>query len=65
MIIFLSISGRGQSRDHLSRVNRQKKTFYIKNKQLEAKTFGKRLNLDKMSKTSHPSETHALIQVSG
>ena len=36
----------------------------MENKQLEAKILGKRLNLEKMSKTSHISETHALIQVS-
>ena len=34
------------------------------NKQLEAKVLGNSLNLERMSKTSHVSKTHALIQVS-
>ena len=33
--------GRGQSRDHLSRVNCQKKIILHKNEQLEAKILGK------------------------
>ena len=55
--------GRGRSRDHLSRVNCQKKNILHINKHLEAKFLGKRLNLEKMFKTSHISQTHALIQV--
>ena len=56
--------GRGESRDHLSRVNFQKKTILHKNILLEAMILGKRLNLRKMSKISLISGTHALIQVS-
>ena len=56
--------GRGQSRDHLSLVNCDKTIMLHKNKQLQANILGKRLNLEKMFKTSHISETHALIQVS-
>ena len=52
--------GRGQTLDHLSRANCQKKLIILhKNKQLEAN-----IKLGKMSKTSHISETHALIPVS-
>ena len=47
--------GRGQSPDHLSRVNCQKK-INLHNKQLEANILGRRLNLEKMSKTPHISE---------
>ena len=36
--------GRGQSHDHFSRVNCRKKIILHKNKQLEAKILGKRLN---------------------
>ena len=35
----------------------------IINKQLEAKLLGKRLKLEKVSKTSHISQIHALIHV--
>ena len=52
-----------QSRDHLSRVNCPKKIILHIDKQLEARVLGKRLNLEKMFKTSHVSETHAFIQV--
>ena len=44
----------GQSRDHFSRVNCQNRLILHKNKQLDAKSLRKRLNLEKkMSKTSH------------
>ena len=39
------------------------KIILHKNIQLQAEILGKRLNLEKMSKISHISETHALIQV--
>ena len=45
--------GRGQSRDHLSRANCQQKIILQINKQLKAKVSGKRLNLEKLFKTSH------------
>jgi len=45
--------GRGQSRDHLSRVNCQKKIILHINKQLEAKVLGNRLNLEKKSQKHH------------
>ena len=55
--------GRGRSRDHLSRVNCQRKIILHINKQLETKVLGIGLNLEKMSKVLQVSVTHALIQV--
>ena len=57
-------SGHSQWRLYLSRVNCQEKIILHKNIQLEAKILGKILNLEKMCKIPHISETHALIQVS-
>ena len=56
--------GRGQSRDHIIRVIVRKENILHITRQLEAKILFKRLILKRMSKISHVSQTHALIQVS-